>query len=119
MRAAHAGAGRCEDQRSFEVRYDYSVYFTRDGLIRNPCLMTALARRGTDERHRVAVFVDDGVTLAYPTLEERIVRYAERHAGSMQIVDSVVVMPGGEVIKHPRDCVEQISYLSANHTWGH
>ena len=104
-----ATAGPREYHQSFEVRYDYPVYFTRDVFDpHNLCLMTALARREPDKRHRVAVFVDDGVTLAYPTLEERIVRYAERHAGSMQIVDGVVVVPGGEVIKHRHDGVEQI-----------
>jgi 3-dehydroquinate synthase len=112
-----ATAGLREYQQSFEVRYDYPVYFTRDVFDpHNPCLMSALARREPDKRHRVAVFVDDGVTLAYPTLEERIVRYAERHAGSMQIVDGVVVVPGGEVIKHRHDCVEQIlKDLSSRH----
>jgi 3-dehydroquinate synthase len=112
-----ATAGLREYQQSFEVRYDYPVYFTRDVFDpHNPCLMTALARREPDKLHRVAVFVDDGVALTYPTLEERIVRYAERHAGSMQIVDSVVVVPGGEVIKHRRDCVEQIlKDLSSRH----
>jgi 3-dehydroquinate synthase len=112
-----ATAGPREYQQSFEVRYDYPVYFTRDVFDpRNLCLMTALARREPDKRHRVAVFVDDGVTLAYPTLEERIVRYAERHAGSMQIVDGVVVVPGGEVIKHRHDWVEQIlKDLSSRH----
>ena len=104
-----ATAGSREYEQSFEVRYDYPVYFTRDVFDpHNPCLMTALARREPDKRHRVAVFVDDGVALAYPTLEERIARYAERHARSMQVVDSVVVVPGGEVIKHRHDCVEQI-----------
>jgi 3-dehydroquinate synthase len=112
-----ATAGPRVYEQSFEVRYDYPVYFTRDVFDpHNPCLMAALARREPDKRHRVAVFVDDGVGLAYPMLEERIVRYAERHAGSMQIVDGVVVVPGGEAIKHRHDCVEQIlKDLSSRH----
>ena len=112
-----ATSGSREYEQSFEVRYDYPVYFTRDVFDpHNPCLMTALARREPDKRHRVAVFVDDGVALAYPTLEERMVRYAERHAGTIQIVDGVVVVPGGEAIKHRHDCVEQIlKDLSSRH----
>lgn len=95
--------------QSFAVRYDYPVYFTRDAFDpQNPCLQTALGRLEPDKRHRLAVFVDEGVALAYPAIVSRIARYAARHASSMQVVDDIVVVPGGEAMKNQHDSVEHI-----------
>src|SRR5262245_48449911 len=68
-------------QQSFAVHYDYPVYFTRDVFDpANLCLRSALTRLESDKRHRIAVFVDEGVTLACPDLLSRISRYAEHNA---------------------------------------
>ncbi len=106
--ATHAPVGDVHLQ-SFAVRYDYPVYFTRDAFDpQNPCLQTALSRLEPDKRHRLAVFVDEGVALAHPTILPRIARYAAQHASSMTIVDDVVIVPGGEAVKNQHDCVEHV-----------
>lgn len=94
-------------RQSFAVSYDYPVYFTRDAFDPpNLCLRSALARLESSKRHRVAVFVDEGVTLACPDLLSKITRYAEHHADAMVLVGDIVVVPGGEAVKNQHDCVE-------------
>jgi 3-dehydroquinate synthase len=103
--------------QSFDVRYSYPVYFTRDAFDpSNSCVQTALSRLEPCNRHRVAVFVDEGVTLTRPHLVGQIARYAAQHAQSMQIVDDIVIVPGGEAVKNHHDCIEHIlKDLSARH----
>lgn len=103
--------------QSFDVRYSYPVYFTRDVFDpENACLRVALARLEPGKRHRLAVFVDEGVALARPDLIGRITRYGVRHAQSLQIVDDVVVVPGGEAIKNHHDRIEHVlKDLSSRH----
>lgn len=103
--------------QSFDVRYSYPVYFTRDAFDpSNSCVQTALSRLEPSNRHRMAVFVDEGVTLTRPHLIGQIARYAAQHAQSMQIVDDIVIVPGGEAVKNHHDCIEHIlKDLSARH----
>ena len=104
-------------QQSFAIQYEYPVYFTRDLFDpANPCLRRALCRLESDKRHRVAVFVDEGLTLACPDLLPRIARYACRHPGMMEIAGDIVVVPGGESVKNHSDCIEHmLKDLSARH----
>jgi 3-dehydroquinate synthase len=104
-------------RQSFMVSYDFPVYFTRNAFApANLCLRSAVARLGGDKRHRVAVFLDEGVALACPDLVNRIAGYAAHHAGALEVVGDVVVVPGGEAVKNQHDCVEQmLRELSARH----
>ena len=103
--------------QSFDVRFSYPVYFTRDAFDpSNSCVQTALSRLEPGKPHRVAVFVDEGLTLSCPHLIGQIARYAAQHAQSMQIVDDIVIVPGGEAVKNHHDCIEHIlKDLSARH----
>jgi 3-dehydroquinate synthase len=102
--------------QSFAVRYEYPVHFTRDLFDpANPCLAAVLMRREPDKRHRLAVFLDDGLTLAAPGLPARIARYVAAHA-SLALAGDVVVVPGGEAVKNQHDCVEAVlKDLAARH----
>ena len=75
----------------------------------NPCLR-ARTDRGLEpeKRHRVALFIDEGVTLACPTLLPRIARYAATHSATMALAGDMVVVPGGEAIKNQHDSVEHM-----------
>ena len=96
-------------RQSFSINYDYPVYFTRDLFDpANPCLGGALSAVEPEKRHRFAIFVDEGVTLAAPNLLARITRHAGAHASTMAIAGNVVVVPGGEAIKNQHDCVEHV-----------
>ena len=70
-------------RQSFSINYNYPVYFTRDLFDpANPCLQGALSAVEPDKRHRFALFVDEGVTLAAPNLLPRIARHAAAHASA-------------------------------------
>jgi 3-dehydroquinate synthase len=95
--------------QSFAIRYEYPVYFTRNVFEpSNPCLERALTRLEPEKRHRAAVFVDEGVMLACPTLPAQIRHYAGEHADVLEIAGDIVTVPGGEAIKNQHDCVEGI-----------
>src|SRR5262245_13639367 len=96
-------------RQSFSINYNYPVYFTRDLFDpANPCLQAALSAVEPDKRHRCAIFVDEGVTHAAPTLLTRIARHAAAHAGSIEIAGDIVVVPGGEAVKNQHSNVEHL-----------
>ena len=85
----------------FAVAYEYPVVFTRDVFDpANPVLAETLRSREAAKRHRVAVFVDDGVGAVMPRLARSIERYAAAHAASMLLAGEIVFVPGGERIKN-------------------
>ena len=57
---------------------------------------------------RLAVFIDEGVTLAWPRLGGRIADYAAAHAAALELAGEIVVIPGGEAVKNQHDCVEAV-----------
>src|ERR1044072_316456 len=96
-------------RQSFSINYSYPVYFTRDLFDpANPCLTNAVSAIEPQKRHRCAVFVDEGVTIAAPNLLSRITRYAAEHATSVAIAGDVIVVPGGEAVKNQHDSVEHM-----------
>ena len=103
--------------QTFSIRYDYPVHFTRDLFHqRNVCLRQVVMAGPSARPQRVAVFIDEGVTLAWPQLVNRIADYGAAHAVAMELVGDIVVIPGGEAIKNQHDCVEAIlKDLSARH----
>ena len=83
----------------FSVTYEFPVYFTQNLFApENPILHQALSRREPGLRHRCMFFVDEGLTLAHPTLLGDIANYANRHAKIMELVAAPFVVVGGEVM---------------------
>jgi 3-dehydroquinate synthase len=103
--------------QTFSIRYDYPVHFTRDLFDqRNPCLRQVLMSGPLARPQRLAVFLDEGVALAWPQLAARIADYAAAHAAAMELVGDIVVIPGGETVKNQHDCVEAVlKDLSVRH----
>jgi 3-dehydroquinate synthase len=103
--------------QTFSIRYDYPVHFTRDLFDqRNQCLRQVLMPVASVRPQRLAVFIDEGVTLAWPQLAGRIADYGVAHAAAMELAGDIVVIPGGEAVKNQHDCVEAVLRdLSARH----
>lgn len=82
------------------VPFDYPVHFTR-GVFREGSRLLAdvLERRDEDRRHRAAVYVDSGVSLAHPGLLGRIKEYFHERAGRLELAANPEVLPGGEAVK--------------------
>lgn len=93
----------------FTVAYEYPVTFTR-GLFdpANPVLAQTLARLEPAKRHRVLVFVDDGLAEALPPLLAQIERYAAHHAHAIELAAPPVPVPGGERVKMDLHYVESM-----------
>jgi 3-dehydroquinate synthase len=95
--------------QSFSVAYDFPVAFTADAFDPdNRCLIDVLTRREPDKRHRVAVFIDDGVLSAMPDLAARIASYADIHAQHIELINAPVAVPGSETCKNDPEMVPRL-----------
>lgn len=83
------------------VPFEFPVYFT-EGLFSpaNGDLAAAITSKEPHRRHRVLPVVDGGVAAAWPSLAGDIARYAEAHAGRLELVSEPIVVPGGEAAKN-------------------
>ena len=93
----------------FAVPYEFPVVFT-EGLFApdNPVLRDALCRLEPTKRHRVLVFVDDGLLIVRPGLLDSITNYAQHHADVFDLVRDPIAVPGGEKIKSELHFVESM-----------
>jgi len=93
----------------FSVPYEFPVVFT-EGLFErdNPALRDAICRLEPGKRHRVIVFIDDGLVAAQPALLASIADYARGHAEVLDLVCDPVAVPGGEKIKSDLHFVESV-----------
>src|SRR5919109_3186722 len=84
----------------FSVPFEYPVVFTRNAFgPDNTTFLAVLRAREPPARHRVAVFVDDGVLNASPALPGAIRRYVAIHAAALDLVGDIDPVPGGERVK--------------------
>lgn len=93
--------------QKFAVPYEFPVVFT-EGVFdpANPALREVVTRLEPAKRHRVVVFVDDGLNAGRAPLAEAIVRYAQAHADAIELACAPVIVPGGEKIKTELHFVE-------------
>jgi len=95
--------------QEFSVPFRYSVYFT-DDMFRagNRVLVDALADLEPDKRHRLVIFIDEGVVNARPGLVEDVERYVRRHSDHLQLAALPEVIGGGEAVKNDPALVERL-----------
>jgi len=93
----------------FSVPYAFPVVFT-EGLFDagNLALRDAVCRLEPGKRHRIIVFIDDGLVAAQPALLTSIADYMRRHADALDLVCDPVAVPGGEKIKSDLHFVESV-----------
>lgn len=89
-----------EHWQRFSVAFEYPVYFT-EGVFRssNPLLWQTMCRLEPTKRHRILVFVDDGLLVPRPDLLDEITAYAAFNRTRLDLVADPIVVPGGERIK--------------------
>ncbi len=95
--------------QQFTVSYAFPVCFT-NGLFKsdNPVLRDTLCHLEADKRHRMIVFVDDGVVKAMPGLLDAIDQYAQAYSRQIELVVPPICMPSGEQIKSDLHFIEQM-----------
>lgn len=102
--------------QQFSVNFEFAVTFCR-GLFDpgNAILADTVRRLEPDRRHRLLVFLDEGILAARPTLIDEIAAYATAHSRSMELVCPPVLIPGGESIKQGLEKVVEMQRLMAEH----
>jgi 3-dehydroquinate synthase len=101
--------------QSFNVAFEYPVYFTRDLFLPdNDLVIDALNRMNTSRCHRVAVFVDSGVADTHPALEDQIVAYFKAQGENAQLAAAPVTVAGGENAKNGWAAVHHLTGVLAD-----
>jgi 3-dehydroquinate synthase len=102
--------------QQFSVAYEFPVYFTENLFSAgNRVLVETLSRREAGKQHRCMVFVDEGLTTAYPSLLGNIKAYADLHADVMTLVAQPFIVPGGEIVKNDLYHIEWMQGLVQEH----
>lgn len=98
----------------FSVPFEYPVCFT-DGLFKNhnTTLVETLCRLEPQKRHRIVVFIDDGVAAHCPQLLTDLTEYASFYSDHIELAADPVLLPGGEEIKSDDRYIEQMQQLVA------
>ncbi|HVL67367.1 MAG TPA: 3-dehydroquinate synthase [Vicinamibacterales bacterium] len=92
--------GSRESAYGFAVPFSFPVLFTRAVWnTGNPLLADIVAAHERGRRHRLLVFVDDGVAAAHPALIRDISTYITHHRTTLQLAAAPVVLRGGETAK--------------------
>lgn len=93
----------------FSVPFEFPVVFTENIFDpNNPALRDVICRIEPAKRHRVIIFVDDGLIAGCPSLAADIKGYAEHHRDAIDLVRDPVAVPGGEKIKSDLHFVESM-----------
>ena len=103
-------------QQSFQVRFDYKVFFTENLFdISNPVFRDYLKTQQTDNRKKLLFVLDQGVIDHHPDLAEQIKNYI---AGipSFSLAGNMIMIPGGEQSKNDQQAFDKI--VEAVHQYG-
>ena len=96
----------------FQVEYEYPVVFTTDLFdVGNDVFRDSLGRCEPDKRHRIVVFIDDGLLSAMPELSEKIASYAASHPDQIDLVAQPVVTSAGESLKSDLRTLQDIQQV--------
>jgi len=97
-------------KQKFSVSYQYDIHFT-SGLFTPENLLLAdfFAARLEGAAPKLLVVIDDGVATHHPALIERIRDYFDPEVQTnVQLIDEILVVPGGETIKNQSEYVDRI-----------
>ncbi len=96
-------------QQQFSITYEFPVHFTENLFDPgNPVLRDVVGRLESNKRHRLIVFIDNGLIRTMPDLSARISDYARCHSDRIDLVTEPVSIPGGEAIKSELHFTEQM-----------
>jgi len=100
----------------FSVPYEYTVCFT-DGLFNtaNELFANTLSRHEPDKRHRLIVFIDQGVADASPATCAAIKNYCSEYSEQLDLTTPPILTVGGESIKADWKLIEQMQQTLVDH----
>ena len=95
--------------QQFSVSYNYPVYFTHDVFEPgNQLLVQALSGKEASQQHGVVVFIDDGVSAAWPMLQGDIEKYISANAKHLRLAMNPISLPGGEQCKNDPEILTMV-----------
>ncbi len=104
-------------QQEFSVRFAYKVYFTTHLFDVNNSLFRDFLQEGQSPglKQKVLFVIDSGVAQHHPGLTRQIKSYFKQ-ISSIQLIDEILVMPGGEQAKNDEEFFQQL--VTAVHMHG-
>ncbi|PHN93190.1 3-dehydroquinate synthase [Maribacter sp. 6B07] len=95
-------------KQSFQVQYDYQLYFT-SGLfaLENQMFVNLIADYKDFEPVKLLFVLDDGVKHHHPTLIPQIEDYCKAHRQTIKCTETLV-LPGGEQVKNSDKAIESV-----------
>ena len=95
-------------KQSFQVQYDYQLYFT-SGLfaLENQMFVNLIADYKDFEPVKLLFVLDDGVKHHHPILIPQIEDYCKAHRQTIKYTDTLV-LPGGEQVKNSDTAIESV-----------
>lgn len=96
-------------RQEFPVSFSYDVCFT-EGLFEpdNPLFANTIGSAGSDVVRKVLFILDKGMYDHHPNLFEQISEYASIHKNLFELIDTPIILPGGEAAKNDPELVYQI-----------
>ncbi|RNC88601.1 MAG: 3-dehydroquinate synthase [Allomuricauda sp.] len=93
--------------QSFQVNYEYRLYFTEAVFsVHNPLLEQLIGKDSIDGAVKALFVVDSGVYMKHPNMLKDIENYCHTKTG-IELTD-IVLVPGGEACKNDPKVVENI-----------
>jgi 3-dehydroquinate synthase len=92
----------------FAVPFVHRLRFTRDVLGPDSPALAAVLPPSGGRKARVQFWVDEHLLAGRPDLRSWIGSFGETFAGSLEVLDPVQVVPGGEAIKNDTRLLEQM-----------
>jgi 3-dehydroquinate synthase len=94
--------------QSFAVPFVHRLRFTRDVLGPDRHVLAAVLASSGDRKPRVQFWVDEHLLARRPDLHGGVSSFAQTFASSLEVLDAIQVVPGGEAIKNDTRLLEQI-----------
>src|SRR5690625_3222898 len=103
-------------EQKLSVDFEFPVIFTR-GLFQeeNPLLKKVCQRLKEGRRHRVLVYLDEGVAEAQPELVSQIQSWFSAYEEELELVALPQIVPGGEAVKNDPELVFDVVRVAKKH----
>lgn len=95
--------------QSFQVNYNFKVYFTEDLFsINNHLFVQEIESANNGLIKKLLIFLDEGISTANPDFSEKISQYFAHHSGIINLVAVPIVINGGEQVKNTSEYVNHV-----------